>query len=200
MVDSVQPIKLLDRIKLLKIRRKLSHVGQNIWIDYRADIYNPSGLWLGDKVKIYRGVIIKCRSENIPSVKIRSNVKIHEYTYIDPYGGSIEFDEYAACGHHCVFGGHKSLYVGKYSMISGLTYIVPANHGIEQDGVPYVNQPEQKASVHIGDNVWIGCSCVILSGVTVGDNSVVAAGSVVTKDVPPGTLVAGVPARVKRYL
>jgi acetyltransferase-like isoleucine patch superfamily enzyme len=51
------------------------------------------------------------------------------------------------------------------------------------------------APVTIGDRVWIGTRAVILKGVTIGDGAVVAAGSVVTKDVPPGTVAAGVPAR-----
>ena len=60
--------------------------------------------------------------------------------------------------------------------------------------------PRRKASVKIGNNVWIGANSTILPGVTIGDFSVVAAGSVVTKDVPPGVLVAGVPAEIKKYL
>lgn len=54
--------------------------------------------------------------------------------------------------------------------------------------------------VRIGNNVWIAPRCTILKGVTIGDNAVVATGSVVTKDVPANTLVAGVPARVVRRL
>lgn len=50
----------------------------------------------------------------------------------------------------------------------------------------------------IGNHVWIGARCMILKGVTIGDGSVVAAGSIVTKDVPPNCLVAGVPAKPKR--
>lgn len=49
--------------------------------------------------------------------------------------------------------------------------------------------------VRIGDNVWIGCRCIILKGVTIGEGAVVAAGSVVTKDVPPHTVYGGSPAR-----
>ena len=67
--------------------------------------------------------------------------------------------------------------------------------------------PEQRktgiakgAEVHIGNTVWIGGNCTILPGVTIGDNAVVAAGSVVTKDVPANAVVAGNPARVIKYI
>jgi acetyltransferase-like isoleucine patch superfamily enzyme len=59
------------------------------------------------------------------------------------------------------------------------------------------SRPET-APVIIGDHVWIGMNALILKGVTIGDGAVVAAGAVVTKDVPPSSLVAGVPARVIR--
>jgi maltose O-acetyltransferase len=54
--------------------------------------------------------------------------------------------------------------------------------------------------VTIGDDVWIGGNAVILPGVTIGNNCVVAAGAVVTKDVPANSLVAGVPARIIKQL
>ena len=60
--------------------------------------------------------------------------------------------------------------------------------------------PKMHAPVIIGDNVWVGANAIILPGVTIGDYSVVAAGAVVTKDVPSGVLVAGNPAIIKKRL
>lgn len=55
---------------------------------------------------------------------------------------------------------------------------------------------EKTAPIQIGNHVWIGARAIILKGVTIGDGVVVAAGAVVTKDVPPNTLVGGVPAKI----
>jgi len=60
--------------------------------------------------------------------------------------------------------------------------------------------PAKLEPVIIGNDVWVGANSTILPGVTIGDFSVVAAGSVVTKDVPSGVLVAGVPAQIKKHL
>jgi maltose O-acetyltransferase len=60
--------------------------------------------------------------------------------------------------------------------------------------------PVQSAPIHIGKGVWLGARCIIMPGVTVHDGAIVGAGAVVTKDVPPNTIVAGVPARVIRSL
>lgn len=66
------------------------------------------------------------------------------------------------------------------------------NHTIIREGY------RQTAPIKIGNHVWIGVNCTILKGVTIGDGAVIAAGAVVTKDVPPHSLVGGVPAKVIR--
>lgn len=59
----------------------------------------------------------------------------------------------------------------------------------------YLDLPDTAASIRVGNHVWIGARSTILQGVTIGDRAVIAAGAVVTKDVAPDTIVAGVPAK-----
>lgn len=83
-------------------------------------------------------------------------------------------------------------------MIGPNTVISTVNHPLS------ASERRQKISivkrVVIGDDVWIGANCTILPGVTIGSNVVVAAGAVVTKDLPSNCIAAGVPARVTRHL
>lgn len=73
-------------------------------------------------------------------------------------------------------------------------FITSDNHGIRRDRL-IREQPGDEHDVVIGNDVWIGAYGIVLPGVTIGDGAVIAAGSVVTKDVAPYTIVAGVPAK-----
>jgi acetyltransferase-like isoleucine patch superfamily enzyme len=73
--------------------------------------------------------------------------------------------------------------------------------GLELDHPsPASERPHVAKAIVVNDGAWIGAGAIILSGVTIGENSVVGAGSVVTKDVPPQTVVAGNPARVVKQI
>lgn len=85
--------------------------------------------------------------------------------------------------------------IGSGCKFANNVVIVDHDHDYMNDNIGYI-----KSAVIIGDYVWIGANAVILRGITIGDNAVIAAGSVVTKDVPAGSVVAGVPAKVlKEY-
>ena len=88
-----------------------------------------------------------------------------------------------------------SIVVGDDCLIGDLVAIFDTNHHSMEP-----SSPTRIAPVRLGANVWVGRSATILPGVTIGDHAVIAAGSVVTNDVPAKTLVAGVPARPIRTL
>jgi galactoside O-acetyltransferase len=74
-----------------------------------------------------------------------------------------------------------------------------ANHNFERLDIPICQQGHSPSFVVIEDNVWIAAHCVILPGVRIHSGAVIAAGAVVSKDVPANAVAAGVPARVLRY-
>ena len=100
----------------------------------------------------------------------------HNAYFMD--GGGIEI------GHHCFIGPDCGIYTAKHPIIPQ-----ERNTGLEQ-ALP----------VKIGDNCWIGAKATILPGVTIGEGTVIGAGSVVTKDIPSGVIAAGNPCRVIREI
>lgn len=91
----------------------------------------------------------------------------------------------------CKFQDQGGITIDDGALIGHNVVLATLNH----DPNPAARRDMHPRPIHIGKNVWIGAGAVILPGVTVGDNAIVAAGAVVSRDVEPGTVVAGVPAR-----
>lgn len=96
----------------------------------------------------------------------------------------------------CSFQDRGGIHIGDGSLIGMNVNIATLNHGLDMK----TRNTTYASPVTIGKNVWIGSGATILPGVTIGDRAVVAAGAVVTKDVPEGTVVAGVPAKVVKTI
>jgi acetyltransferase-like isoleucine patch superfamily enzyme len=106
-------------------------------------------------------------------------------------GADSSVNSYVSIAGHVVIGNNV--------MIASSASIVGFNHGFERHDVPMHSQPLTIKGITIDDDVWVGTQAVILDGVHVGAHSIIAAGAVVTKDVPDYAIVGGNPARVLRY-
>ena len=73
------------------------------------------------------------------------------------------------------------------------------NHGTALCNIPMVYQDRREKDIVIGNDVWIGANSILVSGVKINNGAIVAAGSVVTKEVPENAIVAGIPAKVVKY-
>lgn len=107
-------------------------------------------------------------------------------------------------GSHTRVGLHSTVIgpvtIGNDVNIAQGVVLSGLNHNFVERDVPIARQGVTTATITIGDDVWIGANAVILAGVSIGSHSVVAAGAVVTRDVAPHTLVAGVPAVAKKKI
>jgi maltose O-acetyltransferase len=92
----------------------------------------------------------------------------------------------------------KEVYIGDNVMIGPNTLITTVGHPLTPKGRR--DHLAQASEIHIGNDVWLGDNVTVLPGITIGDNVVVGAGAVVTKDIPDNSLALGVPARVVRKL
>ena len=91
--------------------------------------------------------------------------------------------------------------IGAHCMLANGCFVSDANHRFDDRRRPITWQGfTSKGPTRVGDNVWLGAHVVVTSGATIGDRCVVGANSVVTTDLPPGTIAAGAPARVLRAI
>jgi virginiamycin A acetyltransferase len=160
---------------------------------------------------------------NLPSTRIiaEDKIKIGKNCY---FNGEIEFDKEDRVGKNNFFNGKikigkstninkncefiGNIIIGKFCAIARNSTFQGLNHEYHKPGIQMKFYEDilktklnhiQKGPIIIGNDVWIGTKAIILSGVTIGDGAVIGAGSVVTKNVEPYSIVAGVPAKQIRW-
>ena len=112
------------------------------------------------------------------------------------FGKNLFFGKNVFVNSGCCFQDQGGIYIGDNCMIGHQVVFATLNHMLEPDR----RAGMRPGAIRLGKNVWVGSHATILAGVTVGDNAVIAAGAVVSKDVPADTVVGGVPARVIKHI
>ena len=113
-------------------------------------------------------------------------------------GGHCHFGNYVYANFGLTLVDDTHIYVGDYTMFGPHVTVATAGHPIYPELREKLYQ--YNMSVHIGRNCWIGAGVLIMPGVTIGDNAVIGAGSVVTKDIPSNVLAFGSPCKVQREI
>lgn len=153
-------------------------LGNGAFLDHGAYLHAcPNGIQIGNESFIMHGAILHVYNfRKLPQARIHigNGCVISEYTVIRGQGG---------------------VTIGDRVYTSPFTQILAVNHVFLDPSVPFTDQGITAQGIVIEDDVWLGAGAIIIDGVRVGKGAVVAAGAVVTKDVPPQTLVAGIPAR-----
>lgn len=107
---------------------------------------------------------------------------------------------YSYVGPNCLI--YPKVSIGKYTMLAQNVQIIGSDHNYDNPEIPIIfsGRPEMKET-NIGEDVWIGANAIIFTGVTIGNGTIIAAGSIVTNDIPPYVIAGGVPAKIikKRF-
>jgi len=127
--------------------------------------------------------------------KVDDSFRMFPPFYTD-FGKNITIGKDVFINSGCHFQDQGGIRIGDGTLIGHNVVLATINH----DLAPEENRKNHYAPITIGAHVWIGSNATVLPGVTLGDWSVVAAGAVVTQDVPPRTVVGGVPAKVLKVI
>lgn len=166
-------MRLLRDIVTAWPRMRGANLGSGAYVSRQAMIHEYRRITIGDRTSVGR------------------QVELH------PQGGLIRVGSDCSLHNFCALFGAGGITIGDDCRVASGVLMVAFNHRFDNLNELIRRQPIVARGIAVESNVWIGARAIILDGVTIGTGSVVGAGSVVTRDVPPGTIVAGNPARVK---
>jgi len=158
----------------------------------RAVIRFPFKLTIGRGSRIHRCSIVASGR----GIALGEAVNIYDGCILNSLEGEISIKNSSSFGPNVTIYGYGPVAIGSCVAMAASSTVIAGNHNFSDRDRPIIFQGSTGEGILIEDDVWIGAHAVVLDGVTVGTGSVLAAGSVVTKDVPPYSVVAGVPARV----
>jgi acetyltransferase-like isoleucine patch superfamily enzyme len=154
----------------------------------------PTKIKIGKEVFIAKSAVVESRRGG--NITIGSNTEILDGVLLLTYGGNISIGESCSINPYTIIYGHGETIIGNHVMIAGHCMIIPSEHTFISKDKIIMAQGASNRGIVIEDDVWIGHACSILDGVRIGKGAVIGAGSVVTKDIPPYTVVAGIPAKM----
>lgn len=165
--------------------RKGVKFGKGSYIREHAQICGGKRITLGSHTRIFPYSRIQC-FEYVSGKHLSPKLTIGDNVYM---------------GRNTTILCANEVTIGDNAMFASYCFVSDENHGMDlSSGVRYECQPIEFSSVHIGKNCWIGEKAMIMPGVTIGDNTIIGAGSVVTKSIPENSIAVGNPAKViKKY-
>jgi acetyltransferase-like isoleucine patch superfamily enzyme len=158
-----------------------THLGRNVYIDSYCYLHAcPKGIFIGDDTFVMHGSVL------------------HVYNFRELPNAGIWIGRNSYIGEYCVVRGQGGVHIGDSVLLAPRVQVLAVNHLFERPDQPVIQQGISAKGIVVEDGAWVGAGAILLDGVRVGHGAVVGAGAVVTTDVPPRTVVIGVPARVVR--
>jgi acetyltransferase-like isoleucine patch superfamily enzyme len=173
---------------------KISVKWQGLQSRRRVLVFRMAGMQIGRGCRLER-----IRVRHAMKIRIGDCTSLTEGCWLWPSfpeleGIRIQIGQYNYFNRDCMIDACSRIEIGNHNMLGPGVYITDANH-IMEPSRPVTETSMDKGTTVIGNGCWIGARAIILKDVCLGDNCTVAAGAVVTKSFPAGSVVAGVPAR-----
>ncbi len=178
----------------------LGEVGKNVVFGRGVTLRHPDKIKIGSNVIIDDNCVLDAKGESNAGISIGDGVFIGRNTILYCKNGDIDIQAKVNIGANCEVYSKRRLVIGKGTLIAAYNYIMSGGQYDYRSAVPLAEQSSySNGPTLIGENCWIGAKGVVLDGVSIGDNAIIGAGAIVTKDVPMNAIAMGVPAKVVDY-
>lgn len=159
-------------------------------------LWHTRKMWIGDGVAVDEGSQLDARGCTAGEFRLGDGVLISRGCIISGKDGPLSIGPRASIGAGCVMYASTRLEIGADTLLAAQCYVGGGRYTVYgRTDIAIADQPEPRTGVVIEDDCWLGAGVIVIDGVRIGRGSVVAAGSVVTQDVEPFSVVAGAPAR-----
>lgn len=176
----------------------LGSCGRGVVFGTGVVLRHPHKIRLGDNVVVDDHCVLDAKGQSNEGITIGNGVFIGRNSILSCKNGDIVLHDEVNIGFNCeVFSGAK-VEIGARVMLAAYAYVIGGGHAYDRVDVSPLEQARTAVGVTIGEGAWLGAGVKVLDGTSVGAQSIVGAGAVVTRDIPAHSIAAGIPAAVVR--
>ncbi|MDD3925973.1 MAG: acyltransferase, partial [bacterium] len=175
----------------------MGRVGRKVFFGRDMVLRHPQKICLGNSVYCDDYTVLDAKGSDNRGISVGDNVIIGRATVLSCKNGDIEIGENTNIAMNCFIQSSKRVVIGANVLIAPYCYLIGGgSHRHDRTDIPIMAQGQQVRELVIGDDVWLGAGVKVMDGLTIGSGSIIGAGAVVTRDIPPYSIAVGMPARV----
>jgi acetyltransferase-like isoleucine patch superfamily enzyme len=171
--------------------------GKGLVVGRNCTFRHPSKMSFGENVTIDDNTLIDARGASGRGIVFGDGVIVNRNSIVQSKGGDIEIGKFASVGSNSALVSWSGVRIGEHALIAGGCYLSAGRFDFDDLDRPIAEQESYTTGpIVLEENVWIATRVTVLDGVRIGTGSIISAGSVVTADIPPGSVAHGNPAKV----
>ncbi|MEA5448371.1 acyltransferase [Leptolyngbya sp. CCNP1308] len=191
------PTGVGNKLRQLAYPLVFERFGKNVTIEFSVRFIRPKSMVIGNSCSICNYSFLNCWEDGGELV-LEDSVRLDQGFHLQALGGKVRIGQNTYLGPYVCMAGPGDITIGKNCLIASNTGLYANNHIFSGVDIPINQQGLTAKGIEIEEDCWLGSGAKVVDGVTIGRGSVIGAGSVVTKDIPPYSIAVGAPAKVIR--
>jgi len=176
----------------------LGKVGRGVSFGRGITLRHPHKIKIDNDVVIDDLCVLDAKGLKNNGIYIKENVFIGRGSIIYTKDGDITLGRNTNIGFNSMIFSGSNVTLGENTILASFVYIIGGGHDYTRTDIPIAEQDKPSLGITIGGNCWLGAGVKVFDGVSIGEDSIIGAGALVIKDVPPFSIAAGMPARIIR--